>query len=94
MYKISDKVMKSIMEAMKNWKMKLAAGRKTLAEVKIQKGIFQRDVLSPLLFLIAILPLYHILRKCTRGYKFTKLQEKINHLIYMDNIKLFAKNEK
>ena len=28
------------------------------------------------------------------GYKFTKLQEKINHLIYMHDIKLFARNEK
>ena len=28
------------------------------------------------------------------GYKFSKSQEKINHLMYMDNIKLFAKSEK
>ena len=27
-------------------------------------------------------------------YKLTKPQEKINHLMYMDDIKLFAKNEK
>ena len=26
------------------------------------------------------------------SYKFTKSQEKINHQIYMDDIKLFAKN--
>ena len=38
--------------------------------------------------------LYNILRKCTTGYKLSKLQEKINHLMYMDDIKLFAKNEK
>ena len=41
-----------------------------------------------------MMPLNHILRKCTAGYKLTKSQEKINHLIYMDDIKLFAKNEK
>ena len=29
-----------------------------------------------------------------RGYKFTKLQKRINHLMYIDDIKLFAKNEK
>ena len=28
------------------------------------------------------------------GYKLSKLQEKINHLMYMDDIKLLAKNEK
>ena len=40
------------------------------------------------------MPLNHILPKCTAGYKLIKSQKKINHLIYMDEIKLFAKNEK
>ena len=40
------------------------------------------------------MPLNHILRKCAAGYKLSKSQEKINHLKYMDDIKLFAKNEK
>ena len=39
-------------------------------------------------------PLNHILRKCTAGYKFRKSLEKINHLMYMDDIKLFAKKGK
>ena len=38
--------------------------------------------------------LNHILRKCTGGYKLSKSQEKINHLIYMNDVKLFAKSEK
>ena len=28
------------------------------------------------------------------GYNFTKSQEKLNHIVYIDGIKLFAKNEK
>ena len=64
--------------------------RKNLAEVKIQKVIFQEDSQSPLLFVIAMMSLTHILRKCTRGHKLHKSQEKINHLIYMDDPKLFA----
>ena len=40
------------------------------------------------------MPLNHILRKCTAGYKLSRSQEKINHLMYMDDVKLFAKNEK
>ena len=55
--------------------------RKILAEVKIQEGIFKRDVLSPLLFVIVLMLLNHILRKCTGGYKLQRLQEKINHLM-------------
>ena len=40
------------------------------------------------------MPLNHVLRKCTARYKLSKSPEKINHLMYMDDIKLFAKNEK
>ena len=78
---------------MQNWRVELTAGRR-LAEAKILRGIFQGDALSPLLFIIAMMPLNHILRKCTAGYKLSRSQEKINHLMYMDDTKLFAKNEK
>ena len=37
---------------------------------------------------------YHFLRKCIVGYKLSKSQEKNTHLMYLDDIKLFAKNEK
>ena len=40
------------------------------------------------------MPLKHILRKCTAGCKLNRSQEKISLLMYMDDIKLFAKNEK
>ena len=36
----------------------------------------------------------HIFRKCTAGYKLSGSQEKINLLVYMDDINLFAKDEK
>ena len=77
---------------MKTWRVELTAGERSLAEAKIQE-LFQEDAQSPLLFIIAMVPLNHTLRKCTAGYKLSKSQEKINHLIYMDDIKLFAKNE-
>ena len=41
-----------------------------------------------------MMPLNHIFKKFTTGFKLSKSQEKINHLMYMDDIKLFAKNEK
>ena len=79
---------------MKNWRVELTAGGKSLAETKTQRGIFQGDALSPLLFVIAMMPLNHILRKCTAGYKLSRSLEMVNYLMYMDDIKLFAKNEK
>ena len=94
MYKISDEVINFIEKTMKTWIVELTAGRRSLAETKIQRGIFQREALSPLLFIIAMMPLNHIVRKCTVGYKLNRSQKKINHLMYMDDIKLFAKNEK
>ena len=94
MYKISHEVINLIELTMKTWRVELTARGRSLAETKIQRGIFQGDTLSPLLFIIAMMPLNHILRKCTAGYKLRRLQEKINHLLYLDDIKLFAKNEK
>ena len=58
---------------------------------KLSRGKdIKRDALSQLLFVIAMRPLNHILRKCTAGYKHCISQEKIYYLMYMDDIKLSA----
>ena len=93
-YKISHEVRKLIEQTKKTWRVELTAGGRSIAETKIQKCIFQGDALSPFLFIIAMMPLNHILRKCAAEYKLSRSQEKINHLMCMDGIKLFAKNEK
>ena len=93
MYKISDEVINFIEKTMKTWRVELTAGGKRLAEAKILRGIFQGVVQSPLQFLIVMMPLNHILKKCTAGYKLTKSQEKINHLMCMDDIKQLARNK-
>ena len=74
--------------------MELTAEGKSLTEIKIQRGIFQRDALSPLQFGRAMMPLNHIIMKYTAGYELSKSKEKINHLMHMNNIKLFSKYEK
>ena len=93
MYKISE-VINFIKKIMKTWRAELTAGGRSLAEAKIRRGIFQGDALSPLLFIMAMMPLNRILRKCTAGYKLSRSQKKTNHLMYIDDIKLFAKNDK
>ena len=44
--------------------------------------------------MIALIPLTRILRKSKVGYEFSKVKEKVNHLPFMDDLKLYAKNEK
>ena len=63
MYKISHEVIIFIDKTMKTWRLELTAGGRSLAETKIQRGIFQEDALSPVLFIIAMMPLNHITQK-------------------------------
>ena len=93
MYMISGKVIKFIKHTTESWWAELKSGGKSLTEEKIQRGIFQADALSPLLFIIAMMPHNYRLKKYTSWYKLHKSQEK-NNQMYMDDIKLFAKNEK
>ena len=64
MYTISGEVIKVIENTLENWRVELTAEGKSLAEVKTQRGIFQGDALSLLLFVIAMMPLCYRLRKC------------------------------
>ena len=60
MYKTSGKVIKFVENTMENWIVKLTAGGKSLAEVKIQRGIFQGEALLPLLFVRVMMLRNHI----------------------------------
>ena len=91
---VHNKINEFLQESMKAWRVELTCGEQILGEVKINRGIFQGDTLSPLLFVIALIPLSHILRKSKAGYEFSKVKEKVNHLLFMDDLKLYAKNEK
>ena len=79
---------------MKTWRVELTEGGRCLAKAKIHRGIFQRDVLSTILFIIVMMPLNQTLRKCTAGYKLFKLQKNINQLMYINDIKVLAKKER
>ena len=68
--------------------------KKIFVQVKFQGGIFQGGALSLLLSVIVMMPLNNIRKKWIEGYKLHKSQKKINHQIYIDDIKQFAKSEK
>jgi hypothetical protein len=61
--------------------------------IKINRGIFQCNSLSPLLFCIAFIPLTHELNRSKCGYQVYGTERKINHLLYMDDLKLIGRSE-
>ena len=64
-----------------------------MGDVNIRCGIFQGDSLSPLLFVVCLIPLSLILRKTKGKYQLSKEGESINHLLFMDDLKLFGSDE-
>jgi hypothetical protein len=64
-------------------------------EIKINRGIFQGDSLGALWFCMALNLLSNTLNQPKYGYQIDKQHNNkvtLNHLLYMDNIKLFASN--
>ena len=46
------------------------------------------------MFVLALVPLSLILRKAKAVHEFSKSKEKINHLLFMDDLKLYSRSEK
>ena len=93
LFGIAQNVTNMLADSMKKWRTELTSCGEVLGEVNIRRGIFQGDSLSPLLFVVALIPLSLVLRSVKPAYEFTN-KEKINHLLFMDDLKLFAKSEK
>ena len=46
------------------------------------------------MFVLALIPSSLILRKAKAAYEFSESKEKINHLLFMDHLKLYSRSEK
>ena len=83
-----------LVNSMEKWRIMLCAWNLGLGEGDIKQGIFQGDFLSSLVFVLLLIPLSLILRKTSAAHEFSGSKEKINHLIFMDDLKLHSPNEK
>ena len=84
---------KTLLEnSMNGWQTELTSNGESLGSVSIKRGIFQGDSLSPLLFVVSMIPLSLVLRKCEAGYTYAN-KKKVNHLLFMDDLKLYARSE-
>ena len=95
LYKISPIISNFLRTNMTKWQTRLLLSHNngTLKSdpVKIKRGIFQGDSLSPLLFCLALIPLSNELN--STGYRFKIFDRTINNLFYIDDLELFAKND-
>ena len=91
MAQVPQNVTSFLQRSMRNWKTELTSCGESLGTVNIKRGIFQGDSLSPLIFVICMIPLSKVLRKAKAGYRLGDV--KINHLLFMDDLKMFAKNK-
>ena len=74
-------------------------GEITLPDVKIKRGIYQGDSLSPLIFCMTLDPLSKLIKDQDIGYNTSKtrgpdaVRKIISHLLFMDDIKLYADSD-
>ena len=73
--------------------MPLTYNGEDLGEVDVKREIFQGDSLSPLLLVLSMVSLSLILRKVNASYEWGKKEYKLNHLLFMDDMKLFSMSE-
>ena len=81
-------------KSMDQWKTEVTAGVKILCTVDIRRGISQGNSLSPLLFVVVLIPLSMVLRETKAGYDQGNRKGVINQRLFMDGLKLNGKNEK
>lgn len=96
-YKVPHQLIGLMKHLMSRWATRLTLshtdGIITTDLIQIRRGIFQGDSLSPLLFCLSLNPLSHLLNANGHGFaikKQTEVLTKVSHLMYMDDIKLYA----
>ena len=78
--------------SMKQWNTELTEGNQRLGNMKINCGISKGNRLSQLLFVLVMISLPLVLRRTKASRDVKKECEKSNHLMFTDDLELYAKN--
>ena len=75
LFGVAENIKSLLVNSMEKWKVMLCSGNSQLGELEIKQGIFQEGSLSPLVFVLALIPLSLILRKAKVAYEFSESKE-------------------
>ena len=87
LFGVAENIKTLLVNSMEKWRVTCARNSE-LGKYDIERGIFQGDFVSPLVFVLALIPSSLILRKAKATYEFSGSKEKINHLLFVDDLKL------
>ena len=93
MFGIAKNLRTFLQKSMQQWRLSLTPNGKDLGEANVKRDTFQGDRLSPLLFVLSVVLLYLTLKKVNTCYKWRKMEYRLNHLLFMDDLKLYTKSE-
>ena len=90
LFGVAENIKKLLANSMEKWKVMLCSGNSELGKVETKRRIFQGYSLSISVFVLAMIPLCLILRKTKAAYEFSESKEKINHLLFVDDLDLYS----
>ena len=87
---IVDSLRNFLEKSMEQWKLSLTSNGEDLGKDNVKRGIFLGESLSPLLLVLSMEPLSLILGKVNARCEREKEEYKLNHVLFMDYMKLFS----
>lgn len=99
-YSIDNTIINFLQHTMTKWNTSLSIKHQESniesGIIRLQRGIFQGDSLSALWFCLALNPISETLKETGFGFtlKFGKHSKVISHLLFMDDLKIYAANQK
>ena len=89
MFGIAENIQMLLVNSTEKWKAKLTPVGQNIGTVNMRRAKSQKDSLPPLLLVLAIIPISFVLKEVKSVYQLGDLREKINHLLFLDDLKLY-----